>query len=67
MLLSTHILPEVEMTCDRVIIINRGQVAAEGMLDELRARHRNLEELFVSIVEPDEADRAVAVDRLRSL
>jgi len=51
LLLSTHILPEVEMTCHRVIIINRGQVAADGTLVDLRARHRNLEELFVSIVE----------------
>jgi ABC-2 type transport system ATP-binding protein len=34
-LLSTHILPEVEMTCDHVIIINRGRVAASGSLDEL--------------------------------
>jgi ABC-2 type transport system ATP-binding protein len=34
-LLSTHILPEVEMTCDRVIIIHQGQVAAAGGLDEL--------------------------------
>jgi len=36
-LLSTHILPEVEMTCDRVIIIHGGRVAAEGSLEEMRA------------------------------
>ena len=29
-LLSTHILPEVEMTCEQAIIINRGRVAAAG-------------------------------------
>ncbi len=34
-LLSTHILSEVEMTCDRVIIIHRGQVAVSGPLREL--------------------------------
>jgi ABC-2 type transport system ATP-binding protein len=34
-LLSTHILSEVEMTCDHVIIIHRGQVAAAGSLEEL--------------------------------
>jgi ABC-2 type transport system ATP-binding protein len=34
-LLSTHILPEVEMTCDSVIIIHRGQVVASGKLAEL--------------------------------
>jgi ABC-2 type transport system ATP-binding protein len=37
-LLSTHILPEVEMTCDHVIIIHRGRVAAAGSLDELGSR-----------------------------
>jgi ABC-2 type transport system ATP-binding protein len=64
MLLSTHILPEVEMTCDRVIIINRGEVAAEGMLDDLRARHRNLEDLFVNIVESEEP---AAAGRVRTI
>ena len=37
-LLSTHILPEVEMTCDRVIIIHRGRVAASDSLEQLRRR-----------------------------
>jgi ABC-2 type transport system ATP-binding protein len=53
-LLSTHILPEVEMTCNRVIIINRGQVAAEGMLEDLRQRSHSLEDLFVNLVEGEE-------------
>jgi ABC-2 type transport system ATP-binding protein len=35
LLLSTHILPEVEMTCDNVIIIHRGRVVASGPLKEL--------------------------------
>lgn len=35
-LLSTHILSEVEMTCDRVIIIHRGRVAASGSLRDLQ-------------------------------
>jgi ABC-2 type transport system ATP-binding protein len=52
-LLSTHILPEVEMTCDRVIIINRGQVAASGMLDEMKRADEPLEDLFLRIVEGD--------------
>jgi ABC-2 type transport system ATP-binding protein len=34
-LLSTHILPEVEMTCDNVIIIHRGQVVASSSLKDL--------------------------------
>jgi len=36
-LISTHILPEVEMICDRVIIINNGRVAAQDSLDSLRS------------------------------
>src|SRR3954471_4616560 len=35
LILSTHILPEVEMTCHRVIIIRQGRVAASGMVDDL--------------------------------
>ncbi|MCS7045529.1 MAG: ABC transporter ATP-binding protein [Gemmataceae bacterium] len=37
-LLSTHILSEVEMTCDHAIIIHRGRVAAQGTLSELKDR-----------------------------
>jgi ABC-2 type transport system ATP-binding protein len=51
MLLSTHILSEVEMACDSVIIINQGQVAAMGTLDQVRRANRanTLEEVFVRI------------------
>jgi len=52
-LLSTHILSEVEMTCDQAIIINRGRVAAAGTLEELRSDHANLEEMFVRLVEQE--------------
>jgi len=37
-LLSTHILSEVEATCDGVIIIHRGRVAVSSSLEELKAR-----------------------------
>jgi ABC-2 type transport system ATP-binding protein len=37
-LLSTHILPEVEAVCDRVLIIDRGRIVAEGTPSELRGR-----------------------------
>lgn len=37
-LISTHILPEVEMTCSRVIIINRGKIEAMDTPENLRAR-----------------------------
>lgn len=35
-LLSTHILAEVEMSCDRAIVVHEGKLVAEGSLDELR-------------------------------
>jgi len=37
-LLSTHILPEVDAVCDRVLIIDRGRIVAEGKPEELRRR-----------------------------
>ena len=39
-LLSTHILSEVESTCDRALVIDRGKLIAEGSIDELRSRRR---------------------------
>lgn len=36
--LSTHILSEVEATCERVVIIDRGKLVGEGRTEELRAR-----------------------------
>lgn len=35
-IISSHILPEIEMTCDRVLIINQGRVVAQGTPAELR-------------------------------
>jgi ABC-2 type transport system ATP-binding protein len=53
-LLSTHILSEVEMTCSEAIIINRGQVAAAGRLQDLRSGDQTLEEMFVRLVEQED-------------
>lgn len=36
-ILCSHILPEVEATCNRVLIINKGQIVADGTTDELEA------------------------------
>jgi ABC-2 type transport system ATP-binding protein len=37
-ILSTHVLPEIESVCQRVVILSRGRVAAQGTLAELLAR-----------------------------
>lgn len=51
-LFSTHIMREAEKLCDRLAIIHRGRVLAEGTLDGLRDRHeqRDLEELFFQLI-----------------
>jgi ABC-2 type transport system ATP-binding protein len=51
MLLSTHILSEVEMTCDSVVVIYQGRVVEDGTLAEVRQKHKNqsLEEIFVRL------------------
>jgi ABC-2 type transport system ATP-binding protein len=47
--LSTHILPEVSQTCQRVVIINKGRVVAVDTPDNLTARLRGAETLYVQI------------------
>ncbi len=51
MLLSTHILSEVEMTCDWVIVITQGKVVEDGSLASVRkkAGNRSLEDIFVRL------------------
>jgi ABC-2 type transport system ATP-binding protein len=47
--LSTHILPEVSQTCQRVVIINRGRVVAVDTPDNLTSRLRGSETMYVQI------------------
>lgn len=49
---SSHVMQEVGAVCDRMVVIARGAVVAEGTPSELRARtgQENLEEAFVSLV-----------------
>jgi sodium transport system ATP-binding protein len=56
-LFSSHIMQEVAALCDRVVVIARGRVQAEGTLDELRAKagEQDLEEAFVRIIMAAEA------------
>jgi ABC-2 type transport system ATP-binding protein len=47
--LSTHILPEVSQTCDRVVIINKGRVVAVDTPANLTARLRGAETMYVQV------------------
>ncbi len=53
-ILSTHILPEVEATCDRVVIINEGVIVASGTTDELASMGKGDEILYIQIRGPRE-------------
>ncbi len=48
-LLSTHILPEVEQTCEQVLIINKGKLVATDSVRNLQARTRDAESLLLEI------------------
>jgi ABC-2 type transport system ATP-binding protein len=52
-ILSTHILQEVTMVCDRIVIIRRGNIVEDSPLDELTKAHEgaSLEEIFLKKVE----------------
>jgi ABC-2 type transport system ATP-binding protein len=55
-ILSTHILPEVSQTCHRVVIINKGRVVAVDTPENLTARLRGSETMFLQV---DAADADV--------
>lgn len=52
-ILSTHILPEVEATCDRILIINQGRIVADGTADTLRKQAQGQQVLRVRIAGSD--------------
>jgi ABC-2 type transport system ATP-binding protein len=62
-ILSTHILPEVEATCDRVIIINKGRVLAVDTPVKLNQRIRRTAQIHLEVVAP----AASAAERLEKI
>jgi len=49
-LVSSHVLSEVERTCDRVAIMHEGRIAASGPIDQLLRPGEDLEDAFVRVV-----------------
>src|SRR5678815_2233189 len=69
-LFSSHILQEVEAICDRVIIINKGEIVANDKLSNLQKGNRDLHIVVVTFKEPvDKAllDRINDVDSVEQL
>jgi ABC-2 type transport system ATP-binding protein len=59
-ILSTHILPEVSMVCNKVVIIHKGKIVVESGLEEL-TKSRSLEQVFLEYVGKDEEEPMGAV------
>ena len=52
-ILSSHILSEVQAVCSRVLILSHGVLAADGTLEELTAGGRSLEQVFLELTGSD--------------
>jgi len=64
-ILSTHILSEVQATCDRVVIINEGTIVADGTPEKLQQEFRGAEVVAVEIKSGESVDTIAA--KLKSL
>ena len=63
-ILSTHILPEVSQTCDRVVIINKGRVVAIDTPGNLTSRLRGAETIFVQVDGARASEAAAALAKV---
>jgi ABC-2 type transport system ATP-binding protein len=68
-ILSTHILPEVSMTCNRVVIINKGQVVAMDTPEGLANQMKGAERISLTVDGPMEAvrEKILVVDGVLSV
>jgi ABC-2 type transport system ATP-binding protein len=66
-ILSTHILPEVEATCDRILIINKGKIVADGTADTLRKQATGSELLKVRIEDGAQHEILQALQQLPTI
>lgn len=66
-ILSSHILAEVEATCDRILIISKGKIVADGTADDLRKRAHGKEILKVRIEDGDPNEVFQALQSLETV
>jgi ABC-2 type transport system ATP-binding protein len=68
-ILCTHILPEVEATCDRIFIINKGKIVADGTAESLRNQSKGSDIIKVKIEdgEPDQIYKSIKALRSVSM
>uniref|UniRef100_UPI003216AD9B gliding motility-associated ABC transporter ATP-binding subunit GldA n=1 Tax=uncultured Draconibacterium sp. TaxID=1573823 RepID=UPI003216AD9B len=61
-ILSSHIMQEVEAVCNRVIIINRGKIVADGGIEAIKSRQIKRNQVVLA-----EFDAAITVEKIRSV
>jgi len=66
-ILSTHILPEVEATCDRILIINKGRIVADGTAESLRRQAAGQEVVHVQVEDAEEGEVARLLPLVRGV
>jgi len=66
-ILSSHILAEVEATCDRILIINNGKIVADGTAESLRKQAQGNEVIKVTIEEGEKNEVFKALKELSSV
>ena len=66
-ILSSHILAEVEATCDRILIINEGKIVADGTASELRKKSEGHEILKVKIEDGEKNEMFKALQGLETV
>jgi gliding motility-associated transport system ATP-binding protein len=66
-LLSTHVLPEVQFTCSRLLIINRGRIVADGPVDDLLTRAKGGARIAVEATGTGIAERLGALEGVHTV
>jgi ABC-2 type transport system ATP-binding protein len=66
-ILSTHVLPEVQFTCSRLLIINRGRIVADGPVDDLVSRAKDGARISVEAAGTGVADRLAELPGVRGV
>ncbi len=52
-ILSTHILSEAEATCDRIVIINKGKIIADGSTRDIKAQNGQADQIQITLLQAD--------------
>jgi len=59
LIISSHILQEVQAVCDRIVIINKGKIVGSGTTEELRMSNQRKAKLFLELIAPEDEVHAM--------